>query len=62
MKLHHTVFHTPNEQIGKTIEVNGLIPQVADVYKDLIPEKIRHLPVVWLAEGIWQGWEFLFLR
>ena len=57
MKLHHTVNHIPAEEIAKSIEVNGLIPQVADAYKDLVPETIRHLPVVWLAEGIWQGWE-----
>ncbi len=58
MKLHHTVNHIPNEVIAESIELNGLIPQVAGAYKDLVPEKIRHLPVVWLAEGIWQGWEF----
>ena len=36
----------------------GLIPHIADAYKDLVPEEIRCLPVVWFAEGIWQGWEF----
>ena len=55
MKLHHTVDHTPNENIAKSIKAKGLIPQVADAYKDLVPEKIRHLPIVWLAEGIWQS-------
>ncbi len=55
MKLHHTVGHTPNEKIAKSIEANGLIPQVSDAYKDLVPEEIRHLPIVWLAEGIWQS-------
>ena len=58
MKLHHTVNHTPNEQIAKSIEVNGLVPRLAEVYGDLVPLEIRHLPVVWLAEGIWQSWEF----
>lgn len=58
MKLHHTVNHIPNEEIAKSIEANGLIPQVADAYKDLVPEEIRCLPIVWFAEGIWQGWEF----
>ncbi len=57
MKLHHTVNHTPIEERAKSIGVNGLIPQVADVYKDLVPEEIRDLPIVWLAEGIWQGWD-----
>jgi len=57
MKLHHTVNHIPTEEIARSIEVNGLIPQVANVYKDLVPEKIRRLPVVWLAEGVWQGWD-----
>ena len=58
LKLHHTVTHTPAEEIAKSIGLNGLVPQVADAYKDLVPEEIRHLPVVWLAEGIWQGWDF----
>ncbi len=58
MKLHHTVNHISNEGIAKSIEVSGLIPQVANAYKDLVPKDIRHLPVVWLAEGVWQGWEF----
>ena len=57
MKLHHTVNHTPINERAKSIEANGLIPQVADVYKDLVPAEIRHLPIVWLAEGIWQGWD-----
>ena len=54
MKLHHTVNHTL-KGITESIEANGLVPQVADTYSDLVPEKIRHLPVVWLSEGIWQG-------
>ena len=45
------------EKIAESIEMNGLVPQVADAYKDLVPEAIRHLPVVWLAEGIWQSYE-----
>ena len=57
MKLHHTVNHQPQEEIVEAIKVKGIIPQVADVYKDLVPEEIRHLPVVWLAEGIWQSKE-----
>ena len=57
MKLHHTVNHKPEAPIAKAIELNGLIPQVAGAYKDLVPEEIRHLPIVWLAEGIWQGHE-----
>lgn len=57
MKLHHTVNHTPADDIARSIELNGLIPQVADAYKDLVPEEIRHLPVVWLAEGPWQSYE-----
>ena len=55
MKLHHTVNHIPKEKIAKSIEIKGLVPQVAGAYKDLVPAEIRHLPVVWLAEGIWQG-------
>ena len=55
MKLHHTVNHAPEAEIVKSIELNELIPQVADEYKDLVPEEIRRLPIVWLAEGIWQG-------
>lgn len=55
MKLHHTVNHLPVEEIAESIEIKGIIPQVADVYKDLVPEKIRYLPIVWLSEGIWQG-------
>ena len=58
MKLHHTVNHLPIEEIARSIEANGLIPQVADEYKDLVPEQIRHLPIVWLAEGIWQGFDY----
>jgi len=57
MKLHHTVNHIPIEETAKSIEAKGLIPQVADAYKDLVPEEIRHLPVVWFAEGIWQSQE-----
>lgn len=55
MKLHHTVDHIPEDVIAQSIEKDGLIPQVASEYKDLVPENIRQLPVVWLAEGIWQG-------
>ena len=50
MKLHHTVNHIPIEERADSIEFTGLIPQVADEYKDLVPEGIRHLPVVWLSE------------
>jgi len=57
MKLHHTVNHIPEDEIARSIEVGGLIPQVADAYKDLVPEGIRTLPIVWLAEGIWQGYD-----
>ena len=57
MKLHHTVFGALGKEHAESIEKVGLIPHVADAYKDLVPEEIRHLPVVWLAEGIWQGWE-----
>ena len=58
MKLHHTVIGTLSKEHAKSIEIEGLIPQMADAYKDLVPEAIRHLPVVWLAEGVWQGWDF----
>ncbi len=58
MKLHHTVNHIPTDKIATSIELNGLVPLVADAYKDLVPEEIRHLPVIWLAEGIWQGFDF----
>ncbi len=58
MKLHHTVIGTLSREHARSIEVNGIIPHVADAYKDLVPEEIRYLPVIWLAEGIWQGWEF----
>ena len=57
MKLHHTVNHVPTEEIAISIEQNGLIPQVADEYKDLVPEQIRHLPIVWFAEGVWQSYD-----
>lgn len=58
MKLHHTVIGTLSKEHANSIKKKGLIPHVADAYKDLVPEGIRHLPVVWLAEGIWQGWQF----
>lgn len=58
MKLHHTVFTEPNEWMVESIRQVGLVPQVADAYKDLVSEEIRHLPVVWLAEGIWQGLDY----
>ncbi len=57
MKLHHTVDHEPMCKIVESIEMNGLVPDVACAYKDLVPEEIRHLPVVWFAEGIWHGYE-----
>lgn len=58
MKLHHTVIGTLSKEHAESIEEAGLIPHVADAYKDLVPEEIRSLPVVWLAEGIWQGWQY----
>lgn len=58
MKLHHTVHHIPEEEIAKSIQLNGIVPQVADVYKDLVPEEVRYLPIIWLAQGIWQGWSY----
>ncbi len=57
MKLHHTVDGTLAKEHAKSIEVSGLIPHVADAYKDLVPEEIRHLPVIWFAEGVWQSYE-----
>ncbi len=57
MKLHHTVQGTLSRKHADSIEFTGLIPQMANEYKDLVPEKIRHLPVVWLTEGIWQSKE-----
>ncbi len=57
MKLHHTVNHIPQGEIARSIEANGLKPQIASVYADLVPKEIRHLPVVWLAEGVWQSYE-----
>ncbi len=51
MRLYHIVNHTPEDKIAKSIELNGLIPRIASVYKDLVPERIRHLPVVWLTEN-----------
>ena len=57
MKLHHTVNHIHVKEIAQSVEIGGLIPQVADTYRDLVPEEIRHLPVVWLSEGIWQSKE-----
>lgn len=50
MKLLHTVIGTLSSEHAESIEINGLIPRVADAYKDLVPEKIRHLPVVWFSE------------
>lgn len=58
MRLHHTVIGTLSSEHARSIERNGLVPHVAGAYKDLVPEEIRHLPIVWFAEGIWQGWEF----
>ena len=55
MKLHHTVNHTPLEERVESIKVKGLVPQIADVYKDLVPEEMSDKPIVWFAEGIWQG-------
>ena len=57
MKLHHTVIRTFASEHAESIEAHGLVPQVANAYKDLVPEEIRHLPVVWFAEGIWQSYE-----
>ncbi len=58
MKLHHTVVGTLAKEHGNSIERVGIIPYIAEAYKDLVPKEIRHLPVIWFAEGIWQGWEF----
>jgi len=51
MKLYHKVIHTPTDEIAASIELGGLIPKVADVYKDLVPENIRGESVVWFTEN-----------
>ena len=52
MKLHHKVLGTLANEHAKSIEIHGLVPHVASEYKDLVPEKIRHLPVIWLSERV----------
>lgn len=52
MKLYHKVIGTLADEHAKSIEIHGLIPYVATAYKDLVPENIIHLPVIWLSERI----------
>ena len=54
MILRHTVNHIPEGAIARSIEQSGLRAQVETVYPELVPEGIRHLPVVWLVDGFWQ--------
>ncbi len=50
MKLYHKVIAMPSAWRVQSILQNGLIPQVASAYKDLVPESIRNEPVIWLSE------------
>jgi len=50
--LYHKVVHTPTAKIVRSIMQGGLIPRLACEYKGLVPEVVRHLPVVWLASRL----------
>jgi hypothetical protein len=41
----------------RAILMYGLIPQVPSEYKNLLPKRLQTEPIVWLAEGIYQGFE-----
>lgn len=38
------------EECWRDIKRDGLKPKVATAYSNLVPIKIRHLPIVWLGE------------
>lgn len=42
---------------AKGIMMYGLMPQVPEQWKSLLPPRLQTEPVVWLAEGIYQGFE-----
>lgn len=50
--LFHKIIHESKQEISASIKVNGIIPQVASEYKELLPESIRGEPVVWLASKL----------
>ena len=50
--LFHKVVHKPEQEIADLIKVEGLIPQVASEYKDLVPDEIKGKPVIWLASKL----------
>lgn len=37
------------EEHWQDIKLNGLKPEVATAYSNLVPIKIRHLPIVWIG-------------
>lgn len=41
----------------KSIMMYGLIPRVPDEWADLLPSFLRSKPIVWLADGIYQGYQ-----
>ena len=41
----------------KVIKMYGLMPQVPHEWKSRLPERLQTEPVVWLSEGIYQGFE-----
>ncbi len=52
MRLYHKVIRENPEEIATKIMIEGLRPQVASSYKDLVPLGIRDKPVVWLTENL----------
>ena len=41
----------PTTKIVRSILLKGLIPHLADTYKDLVPEIIRDKPLIWFTEN-----------
>ena len=41
----------------KGILMYGLMPRVPDEWKKLLPKRLQTEPIVWLAKGIYQGFE-----
>ncbi|KKN72648.1 hypothetical protein LCGC14_0408900 [marine sediment metagenome] len=50
--LFHKVIHQPEQDIVASIKANGILPQLASAYKDLVPETISAKPVIWLASKL----------
>jgi len=61
--LYHTVLGMSKVTPGtirdfvKTIMMYGLTPQVPDEWANLLPSFLREEPVVWLSDGIYQGFQ-----